>query len=294
MKLCTFSQDPSPHVGLVWDETWLVDLQRAAPHLPLSMLEMLQDWDASLEQLRALHTHLLTQPFEQIKPLLLAISEVRLLPPVLAPSKIICAGLNYYDHCREQNVKIPERLILFTKHPSALAGAGTAITWPAGLTEQVDYEAELALVIGRRVRDLTPETALSAVAGYTILNDVSARDLQFAEKQWVRAKSLDSFCPMGPWLVTPDEVGDPNALKIGCRLNGQVMQDSNTSEMIFKVANVLAIASAGATLLPGDVISTGTPDGVGVFRKPPVFLKPGDQIEIEIEKIGTLSNPVAA
>lgn len=294
MRLCTFLWNHSPRVGLVWDEAWLVDLQQADPDLPSTMMVMLQDWQANLVRLRALVSHLRAHPFEQIRPLLVDLKQVRLLPPVQAPSKIICAGLNYHDHCREQNVKIPERLILFTKHPSALVGAGDAITWPAGLTEQVDYEAELALVIGARVRDLTPETALSAVAGYTILNDVSARDLQFAEKQWVRAKSLDSFCPMGPWLVTPDEVGDPNALKIACRLNGQVMQESNTSEMIFNVAKVLVAASAGTTLLPGDVISTGTPDGVGVFRKPPVFLKAGDQVEIEIEKIGTLNNPVAA
>jgi 2-keto-4-pentenoate hydratase/2-oxohepta-3-ene-1,7-dioic acid hydratase in catechol pathway len=210
----------------------------------------------------------------------------------LRPSKIIAVGQNYRDHCREQGIAPPARPILFAKLVSSVIGPGEPIRWPHGLTGEVDYEAELAVVIGRRSRRLTPQTALASVFGYTAANDVSARDLQFGDGQWVRGKSLDTFCPLGPVLVSADEIPDPQALAIRCRLNGVAVQDSRTSEMIFGVAELLAFITQGITLEPGDVVLTGTPHGVGKFREPPLFLKPGDLVEVEIGGLGTLTNPI--
>lgn len=215
---------------------------------------------------------------------------LKLMAPVPSPSKVIAIGLNYRDHAREQGAPIPDRPIIFAKFPTSVIGPGDTITWDPALTQQVDYEAELAVVMGKTARNVREQDAYSFVAGYTCGNDVSARDLQFGDRQWVRGKSLDTFCPLGPALVTPDEIADPHALAIRALLNGEVMQESRTSEMIFGVPELIAFASRAFTLLPGDVILTGTPHGVGVFRKPPVFLKDGDRVAIEIEKIGRLEN----
>jgi 2-keto-4-pentenoate hydratase/2-oxohepta-3-ene-1,7-dioic acid hydratase in catechol pathway len=221
-------------------------------------------------------------------------SKVRVLAPVLRPSKIVAVGLNYMDHCREQNVPPPERPILFTKFPSSVIGPEDVITWDQALTSQVDYEAELAVVMGRRARAVKAEQANEYIAGYTALNDVSARDLQFSDGQWVRGKSLDTFCPMGPVLVTRDEIESPGNLKIQCRVNDALLQDSSTSEMIVKVPELIEFITHGITLEPGDVIATGTPHGVGVFRRPPVFLQPGDTVTVSIEGIGDLRNVTGA
>jgi 2-keto-4-pentenoate hydratase/2-oxohepta-3-ene-1,7-dioic acid hydratase in catechol pathway len=215
---------------------------------------------------------------------------VKLMAPVPNPSKIIAIGLNYRDHAREQKEEIPDRPIIFAKFSTSVIGPGAAITWDPALTAKVDYEAELAFVVGRVARNVRPEDAYGYIAGYTCVNDVSARDLQFGDKQWVRGKSLDTFCPMGPALVTVDEVPNPHRLGIRAVLNGRVMQDSNTRRLIFGVPELLAFISRAFTLLPGDVVATGTPRGVGVFRKPPVFLKHGDKIAIEIDGIGRLEN----
>lgn len=205
--------------------------------------------------------------------------------------KIVCAGMNYRDHAEEAGLQVPERPVLFAKWRSSLVGPGDAIVLP-GFTSQVDYEAELGVVIGRRSRDLEVGDALDAVAGYVCVNDVSARDLQFADGQWTRAKSLDTFCPVGPRLVPADEVGDPQALRIRCLVNGEVLQDSSTANMVFSVAELVAYASRGMTLEPGDLIATGTPAGVGFTREPPIFLEAGDEVTVEIERIGALTNPV--
>jgi 2,4-didehydro-3-deoxy-L-rhamnonate hydrolase len=216
------------------------------------------------------------------------------LPPVPAPPKLIGIGLNYRDHAAESGRPIPEKPVVFAKYPTALAGPGAAIRIPAD-TEKVDYEVELAVVIGRRVRDVPPEAALDAVFGYAVFNDVSARDVQFSEGgQWTRGKSFDGFAPMGPYLVTADEVGDPQRLSLATRVNGETLQRGNTAEMIFSVAEIVSFLSRGATLLPGDVIATGTPAGVGVARDPPRFLRPGDEVECEVEDLGILRNPVEA
>jgi 2-keto-4-pentenoate hydratase/2-oxohepta-3-ene-1,7-dioic acid hydratase in catechol pathway len=213
--------------------------------------------------------------------------------PIERPQKIICVGLNYRDHAEEQGVPLPEWPILFAKWPNTLIGPGDPIVMP-GVTEQVDYEAELGVVMGMRVKDASPDNALEAVAGYLCLNDVSARDIQFGDKQWVRGKSPDTFCPVGPTLVPASDVPDPQALRIRAILNGEMMQDSNTSNMVFGVADIVSFISKLITLEPGDLIATGTPAGVGVFRDPPIFLQPGDEITIEISGLGSLTNPVRA
>jgi 2-keto-4-pentenoate hydratase/2-oxohepta-3-ene-1,7-dioic acid hydratase in catechol pathway len=213
--------------------------------------------------------------------------------PIERPQKIVCVGLNYRDHAEEQGVDLPERPILFAKWPNTLIGPGEAIVCPA-ISQQVDYEAELGVVIGERVKGVSRENALEAVKGYLCLNDVSARDLQFGDGQWVRGKSPDTFCPLGPRLVPREEVPDPQSLRIRAILNGETMQDSTTHNMVFGVAEVVSFVSEAITLEPGDLIATGTPAGVGAFRKPPVFLQPGDEITIEIEGIGALTNPVVA
>ncbi len=210
--------------------------------------------------------------------------------PLANPGKVIAIGLNYMDHCREQNVRPPERPMVFAKFPTAVIGPGEEICWDTALTGQVDFEAELGVVIGRTARRVDEAQALEYVFGYTVINDVSARDLQFGDKQWVRGKSLDTFCPVGPLVVSADEIPDPQALGIRCRVNGVLMQNSSTAEMIFGVRTLVAFLSQAFTLQPGDLIATGTPDGVGVFRKPPVFLQDGDQVVCEIDGIGALEN----
>ena len=213
--------------------------------------------------------------------------------PVPRPGKLICIGLNYRDHAAESNMAIPKQPVVFSKFSTAVIAPGEPVVLPA-TSEQVDYEAELAVVIGRRAKDVSLERALDYVLGYTCFNDVSARDFQFADGQWQRGKSCDTFAPMGPTIVTADEVVDPHRLSIKLILNGQAMQDSNTDRFIFGIPELIEFLSQTITLEPGDVIATGTPPGVGFARKPPVFLKSGDKMEVVIEKVGTLGNPVTA
>ena len=206
--------------------------------------------------------------------------------------KIVCVGLNYRDHAEEQGVALPERPLLFAKWPNTLIASGDPIRLPA-ISEQVDYEAELGVVIGRRASRVAADDALEHVQGYVVANDVSGRDLQFSDGQWVRGKSLDTFLPVSE-LVPRSEVPDPQTLGIRAILNGEVMQDSTTANMVFGVADIVSFVSQAITLEPGDLIATGTPAGVGAFRKPPVFMQPGDEITIEIEGLGSLTNPVRA
>ena len=218
-------------------------------------------------------------------------STVRVLAPVPRPGKIVCAGLNYRDHAIEAKMPIPESPVLFAKFASAVIGSGEPVVLPASST-RIDYEAELAVVIGRHARGVSREHALSHVLGYMNANDVSARDFQKLDGQWVRSKSCDSFAPMGPWLVTADAAGDPHALGIRLRLNGETMQDSSTRQFVFDIPALIAFLSATTTLEPGDVILTGTPPGVGFARTPPVYLAAGDVMEVEIDGLGILRNPV--
>jgi 2,4-didehydro-3-deoxy-L-rhamnonate hydrolase len=211
---------------------------------------------------------------------------------IALPQKIVCVGLNYRDHAEEQGTELPERPLLFAKWPNTLIASGDPIRLPS-ISQKVDYEAELGVVIGARASGVTAADALSHVQGYVVANDVSGRDLQFSDGQWVRGKSLDTFLPVSD-LVPASAVPDPQALWIRAILNGEVMQDSNTSNMIFGVAEIVSFVSQAITLEPGDLIITGTPAGVGAFRDPPVWMKPGDEITIEIDGVGSITNPVVA
>jgi 2-keto-4-pentenoate hydratase/2-oxohepta-3-ene-1,7-dioic acid hydratase in catechol pathway len=212
--------------------------------------------------------------------------------PIERPGKIVCVGLNYRDHAEEQGVPVPAEPLLFAKWPTALIGPGEPIVIPP-LVTQCDYEAELGVVIGAQVKGVSKENALEAVRGYLPANDVSARDLQFGDRQWTRGKSVDTFCPVGS-LVPRDEVPDPHDLRIRAIVSGEVLQDSTTANLVFGVDDVISYASQVVTLEPGDLVLTGTPAGVGVFRDPPRLLRPGDEVTIEIERVGSLTNPVVA
>jgi 2-keto-4-pentenoate hydratase/2-oxohepta-3-ene-1,7-dioic acid hydratase in catechol pathway len=211
--------------------------------------------------------------------------------PAVSPSKILAIGRNYAEHAAEGGAELPKAPLLFNKLPNALSAHNAPIVLPE-ISTQVDYEAEVAVIIGQKAKRVSEADALEYVFGYSLINDVSARDLQFGDQQWTRGKGLDTFAPLGPFITTRDEIEDVQALKIEGVLNGQVMQSSNTARMIFKIAYLVSYLSQGITLEPGDVIASGTPDGVGIFRKPPVVLKPGDVFEVTIEKLGTLRNHV--
>ena len=283
MKLVSYQHhDEQVHFGAVV-ENKIVNLnQLSAGKLPRTMLEFLQSGEAGMQ----IAKDVLGEARGNI-----ALDSVKLLSPIPNPSKVIAIGLNYMDHIREANIGIPELATMFCKYPSSIIGNQAEICWSAGLTQQVDYEAELALVIGKTARNVSEAEAYDYIAGYMNCNDVSARDLQFRPgDQWLRGKCLDSFCPLGPYLVTRDEINDPHDLSIKCELNGQLMQDSNTSEMVYRIPYLIEYLSQAFTLLPGDVIATGTPHGVGAFRQPPIWLKQGDVVTVKIDGLGALSN----
>jgi 2-keto-4-pentenoate hydratase/2-oxohepta-3-ene-1,7-dioic acid hydratase in catechol pathway len=220
-------------------------------------------------------------------------TEVQLLAPVPRPNKVICIGLNYRDHAEESGLQLPDVPILFPKYANSVIGPNAPIVLPPE-TAEPDYEAELGVVIGRRASRVSERDALAHVAGYTCMNDVSARDLQGLTSQWMLGKAIDTFLPCGPWIVTADEIPDPQDLAIRLRLNGEELQSSSTAQMLFGVAELIAFISRTMALDPGDLIATGTPPGVGFARTPPVWLRDGDLVEVDIEGIGTLSNPVVA
>jgi 2-keto-4-pentenoate hydratase/2-oxohepta-3-ene-1,7-dioic acid hydratase in catechol pathway len=222
------------------------------------------------------------------------LADVRLAAPIPDPGKVVAIGLNYARHAAETGQKVPSSPLVFAKFTTSIVGPDAVVSWDRGLTDKVDYEAELGVVIGKRARNVSEKDALSHVFGYTCLNDVSARDLQFGDGQWVRGKSLDTFCPIGPWIVTADEIADPNALTIECVVNGEPLQSSNTADMIFGVRTLISSLSHSFTLEPGDVIATGTPEGVGSSRKPPRMLADGDVMVIRIEGVGELRNTCRA
>ncbi len=223
---------------------------------------------------------------------LMQIGMVELGPPVPDPDKIICLGLNYPEHAVEFNADIPAAPTLFAKFRNALGGPESPIVIP-GASDKIDYEGELTVVMGRRCKEVPEQDALAYVAGYTIMNDVSARDLQMQTSQWTAGKTPDTFCPMGPGIMPAAEVPDPQALEISTRVNGIQLQHGHTRDMIFPVSKIIAFLSSFMTLVPGDIIATGTPSGVGFKRQPPIFLKPGDLVEVEIKGIGIIRNPVA-
>src|SRR5437588_233968 len=253
-------------------------------------LSVITRGESALEEINALVSGETTAPNSLAATVAYPTDAIEFLPAVY-PGKILAIGRNYAEHAAEGGADLPKAPLLFNKLPSALNAHRASIVLPK-ISAQVDYEAELAVIIGRRTKQVSEADALNYVFGYSLINDVSARDLQYGDKQWTRGKGLDTFAPLGPFITTRDEISDVQALKIEGLLNGQVMQSSNTSKMIFGVAYLVSYLSQGITLEPGDVIASGTPDGVGIFRKPPVLLKAGDVFEVKIERLGTLRNPV--
>ncbi len=283
MILLSFGPRGQERPGVMVKGDWVLDLYASMPEKPASIRDL---FDRDL--LKRIDT--LNVPDQSVCHLL---SDVRLGAPVTDPSKILCLGLNYRDHAAEQNKPIPERPLVFPKVPSAVIAHREDIRLPDPKFETfVDPEVELAVVIGKKASGVSEDAAYDHVAGYTILNDVSGRDTQKAERQWLRAKGFDTFAPMGPWIITKDEIPDPHALEITCRVNGKIRQRSNTSNLIFKVPYLVAYLSQTITLYPGDLIATGTPGGVGIFRDPPVRLEAGDVVTMEICGIGILENRV--
>jgi len=283
MKLVSYQHnDEQIHLGAVVEDKIVNLNQLSAGKLPDNMLEFLQAGEAAMQTAK----DVLGEARGDI-----ALDSVKLLAPIPNPSKVIAIGLNYMDHIREANIGIPELATMFCKYPSSIIGNEAEICWSTRLTQQVDYEAELAVVIGKTARNVGEAEAYDYIAGYMNCNDVSARDLQFRPgDQWLRGKCLDSFCPLGPYLVTRDEINDPHDLSIKCELNGQLMQDSNTGEMVYRIPYLIEYLSQAFTLLPGDVIATGTPHGVGAFRQPPIWLKRNDVVTVKIDGLGALSN----
>jgi len=262
------------------------------PLNPLSWFDMDGEWlQRSIQTSKELVTDENALEHAKGNGLLVDRRDAYWFAPVPRPGKLICVGLNYRDHAAESNMPIPERPVIFSKFSTCVIAPGEPVVIPA-TSQQVDYEAELAVVIGRRAKNVKASRAIDYVLGYTAFNDVSARDFQFADGQWQRGKSCDTFAPMGQTIVTTDTITDSHKLSIKLVLNGQTMQDSNTDQLIFGIPELIEFLTESITLEPGDVIATGTPPGVGFARKPPVFLKPGDQMEVLIEGIGGLGNSV--
>src|SRR5438128_6905627 len=309
MKLASFStvDIPKTRIGIVQGNE-IVDVDLAARALNImpyeQMLDLLDHSEEGMRNLYAVLDKAAGRRFSEVKTFteigaVHDLSNVQLAAPIPRPRKnLMCLGWNYAEHEQEtarirgQEAKLPEDPVIFTKAPTTVNSPyGNIIIDPA-VSEQVDWEAELAVIIGKGGKNIREEDALSHVFGYTVLNDVTARDLQSRHKQFFKGKSIDGYCPMGPWIVTADEIADPQQLDVKLRVNGVTRQDSNTSMMIFPVRSIIAILSQGLTLEPGDIIATGTPSGVGFARNPPEFLKPGDVVEAEVEKIGMLRNTV--
>jgi 2-keto-4-pentenoate hydratase/2-oxohepta-3-ene-1,7-dioic acid hydratase in catechol pathway len=318
VKLVTFQLGEEIRVGAVKND-WVVDVGRSIELMasrkaglaghpvlrkpvqavlalgpePRDMNELLargEDWRRALDEvLNALATAL--SPAETPRGLLTPLRAVHLRAPLPRPGKIVCVGRNYAEHARERGAETPAQPIFFLKSSNTICGPGDPIILPPN-SLQVDYEAELAVVIGKRGRGIAEERAAEHIAGYMLLNDVSARDMQSQDKQWFRGKSCDTFAPCGPWIVTRDEIPDPHKLAISLTLNGETMQAANTGDMIFKIPFLVSYLSQSLTWEAGDILSTGTPSGIGASRTPPVFLKAGDTVSITVEQIGTLTNPV--
>lgn len=286
MKLYSFEFQGKKRIGAERSGS-LVDLQAADPSLPADMLELLRAGEPALQKAKAAVVAAKQGAIRKM-------SEVVLLAPVPRPGKILCSGINYRGHLEEEpGATLPEEPFFFSKLPSAVVGPGQPIVHPRG-TKQMDYEVELAVVIGRKMRNTPEGEIMAGIAGYTILHDVSARDVQLKDHQITLGKNFDTFAPIGPCLVTKDEIPDPGQLKLRTYLNGKIMQDASTTDWVFPLTFLLSSLTHVMTLEPGDVVSTGCPAGVGLFRSPQVFLQPGDKVALEIEGIGRLENSVVA
>ena len=287
MRLISYAAASGDRLGVEATPDRIWSSRALGAGLPRTMAELLAGEETALAALRS------AARSAEAAGLPGDVDPARRIAPVPRPGKVVAVGLNYRDHVEEQGgrARLPERPMLFAKFPTSGVGDGATVEWDPELTSEVDLEAELAVVIGRTARRVSEAEALDHVLGYTCVNDVSARDLQMRDKQFVRAKSLDTFCPMGPALVTRDEIRDPGALEVRSFVNDEPMQSSNTSNLIFSVPHLVSFCSQAFTLEPGDVICTGTPSGVGYFRDPKVLLGSGDVMTVEIEGIGRLANP---
>lgn len=288
MRLATFVENGEQKIGAIVGEK-MVDLTAAQagwgaqPATSMrSLIEAGPDAWAGLRRRLA---------SGNLEPFMRPLAGLKLAAPVPNPSKVVAIGLNYMDHVRETNSRTPTRPIIFAKFPTAVIGPGDDICWDPALSDKIDWEAELVVVIGRTARRVPEAQAYDYIFGYTVGNDVTARDLQDGDGQWIRGKSLDTFCPLGPWIVTADELPEPHGLPIRCRVNGETVQDSRTDQLVFRVPFLIEFISRAFTLLPGDVIMTGTPPGVGHARKPQRYLQDGDTVTVEVEGIGALTNP---
>ena len=296
MRLVTFELGGRARVGIVGEDRTVVALDDLVPGAPTRMIDVIAGWDGISKRLAGVDRRA-----EGGVPL----TKAKLLAPIPRPARnVFCVGWNYADHFEEGKAfrgasapqEVPEHPALFTKNAAAVVGPDAPVRHPGPHSEQLDWEAELAVIVGKGGRDIAEADALAHVFGYTVGNDVSVRDVQRQRHggQWTKGKSFDTHCPLGPWIVTADEIPDPQVLDISSRVNGETKQSSNTRYMVFTVPRIVAELSAGMALEPGDVILTGTPSGVGFARKPPEFLRPGDVMEMEVEGIGVLRNPVVA
>jgi len=284
VRLVTFTRNASTRLGAIVDERTLVDLNAADPTIPTDMLALIEDGDDTMDRARA------AAAGEKSR---IALSDVTLEAPVPHPRKVLAIGLNYRDHAAETNAEIPKRPVVFAKMPSCITGPGAPVHLPK-VSEALDWEGELCFVIGKRGRHIAAADAMSHVAGFCNGNDLSVRDWQFHSPTWMMGKGFDTHGPIGPWLVTPDEIPDVNNLDVTTYVNDELVQNSNTSQLIFDVGAIVEYLSAAFTLEPGDVVFTGTPAGVGVARKPPRFLKVGDVVRVAITGLGVLENHVIA
>lgn len=292
MRLATYRGASGPRLGVVRGEQ-IIDVAALAGFAHTT--DMLSLIDQGAEGLARLRQALAAASDSalQAQGALHTLGDARLLAPIPRPRKnIFCLGRNYAEHAAEHGASVPEAPILFTKPPTAINHPDEPIVVDPAISEKLDWEVELGVVIGRAGKNIPAAQALDHIFGYTVINDISARDLQWKHQQWFKGKSLDGSCPMGPWIVTADEIADPHALRLRLRVNGVVKQDANTRAFIFNLPATIESLSAGMTLEPGDIIATGTPPGVGDARTPPEYLQPGDVVEAEIEGIGTLRSPV--
>ncbi len=309
MRFVSFSTSdlPRPHLGLVQgDEVLDVDLAARALQmiLPDQMLDLIDDYERAKAGLDAIWQKAAGRSFGEVRTFtetgaVHRLPEVQLAAPIPRPRKnIICLGLNYSEHAKEsaqargREASLPQYPVFFTKAPTTVNGPYSPLVIDPRVSTSIDWEVELAVIIGRGGKNIREEDAYAHVFGYCVLNDVTARDLQDRHRQYFRGKSLDGYCPMGPWIVTADEIDNPQNLNLRLFVNGVLKQDSSTSMMIFTIPQIIAELSSGMTLEAGDIIATGTPSGVGFARKPPEFLKPGDVVEAEVQDIGVLRNPV--
>ena len=286
MKLVSIGKKGKERAGLVWEDK-IIDINKVNPGIPETIIEILQG--QYLDEIRNCFS-------EENKPLpgsCYADPSVRLGAPISSPSQIICIGLNYYSHAKEAKAEIPATPLLFSKAVSSINGPYDDIIHPGFDTvAKMDYEVELAIIMGKTAKHVKADNVFSYIAGYTLFNDVSARDMQFSDGQWFRGKSVDTFGPIGPYLITTDEIKSPHALQLNIKVNGEVRQNDNTGKMIFLIPQLIEFITATITLKPGDIIATGTPAGVGVFMNPPRFLQPGDVVELEGEGLGSQKNKV--